>query len=177
MSAIISDCGVYRYRLERGNPLKPAVAFIMVNPSTADAETDDPTIRKVRGFAERAGYDRLLVGNLFAYRATDIKALRSAADPVGPENDDHLERILSNATLHIAAWGALAKLPDTLRKRWTEVVRIADRLGYQFHCIGTNDDRHPRHPLMTGYDTPITEWAVPWFANRTASLPRQEQVE
>jgi hypothetical protein len=174
MSAIISDCGKYRYRLERGNPLKPAVAFIMVNPSTADAETDDPTIRKVRGFAERAGYDHFIVGNLFAYRATDITALRATADPTGPDNDDHLDLIMRDAALHIVAWGALAKLPDKLRKRWVDVVRLADRAGCQLHCIGNNDDKHPRHPLMTSYDTPITEWAVPWFANRAPSLVSEE---
>ena len=167
MAAIISDCGTYRYRLERGDPFKPAVAFIMVNPSTADAETDDPTIRKVKGFAERAGYERLIVGNLFAYRATDIKALRTAPNPVGPENDEHLDLILRDAMLHVVAWGTQAKLPEILRKRWTDVVRIADRIGCKLHCIGTNDDKHPRHPLMTGYETPVTEWQVPWFANRT----------
>lgn len=177
MSAILSDCGIYRYRLERGNPGKPAIAFIMVNPSTADAETDDPTIRKVRGFADRAGYEHFIVGNLFAYRATDIKALRTASDPVGPENDDHIDLILRDAALHVVAWGALAKLPETLRKRWMEVVRLADRVGCRLHCIGTNDDKHPRHPLMTGYDTQPTEWVVPWFPNRTTALPRPDREQ
>lgn len=166
MSAIISDCGKYRYRLERGSPAAPAVAFIMVNPSTADAAEDDATIRKCRGFAERAGYEHFIVGNLFAYRATDIKELRTAADPIGPDNDGHLDLILRDAALHVVAWGTLAKLPDTLRKRWVDVVRLADRVGCTLYCIGTNDDKHPRHPLMTGYDMPITEWVAPWFANR-----------
>lgn len=170
MSAIISTCGTFRYRLERvGCPRDPAIAFIMVNPSTADAETDDPTIRKVKGFADRAGYGRLIVGNLFAFRATDIKALRTAADPIGPDNNWHLEQIMRDAALHVVAWGALAKLPDALRKRWCDVVRIADRAGCKMHCIGVNDDKHPRHPLMTAYETPVTEWEAPWFANRVKS--------
>ena len=72
-SAVISDCGRYRYRLERhGLSGAGAVAWIMVNPSTADATTDDATIRKVVGFSERMGAGWLIVGNKFAYRATDI---------------------------------------------------------------------------------------------------------
>lgn len=175
MAAIISDCGKYRYRLERGNPIKPAIAFIMVNPSTADAEMDDPTIRKVKGFAERAGYDHLIVGNLFAYRATDIKELRDAADPIGPDNDSHLDLILRDAVLHVVAWGASAKLPETLRKRWTEVVRLADAAGAELYCFGTCDDKHPKHPLMTSYGVPIAKWQAPWFANRTPALTQGQR--
>ena len=82
MSAIISDCGFYRYRLDRG--AGRALAIIMVNPSTADAENDDPTIRKVLGFASRLDCSRIIVANKFAYRATDIQELRTARTPLGP---------------------------------------------------------------------------------------------
>jgi len=84
-SAIISDCGLYRYRLERHDLSgSGAVAWLMVNPSTADATEDDQTIRKVIGFTERLGGGWAIVGNKFAYRATDIHALH-ALDPVrGP---------------------------------------------------------------------------------------------
>lgn len=163
-AAIISDCGVYRYRLERG--IGKTMSVIMVNPSTADAETDDPTIRKVLGFAQRLGYGRIIVGNKFAYRATDIGALRYASDPIGPDNDKHLEQILRDGDVHVAAWGTVGKLPDTLRSRWKHIVRIADHIGCKLHCIGVNADRHPKHPLMTGYATPMTDWRVPWFAGR-----------
>lgn len=71
MTAIISACGRYRYRLERPGTGPGATAIIMVNPSTADAELDDATIRKLRGFGARNGWGRLIVGNLFAYRAPD----------------------------------------------------------------------------------------------------------
>lgn len=169
MSAIISDCKKYRYRLERGDPLKPAIAFIMVNPSTADEEMDDATIRKVAGFTERAGYEHFIVGNLFAFRATDIKALRTVRDPVGPDNDDHLDRIMREAMIHIVAWGTLAKLPENLRRRWVDVVRIADRARCKLHSIGVNADQHPKHPLMTSYEEVMAPWDVPWFANRRAA--------
>lgn len=167
MSAIISDCGTYRYRLERG--YGPTLSIIMVNPSTADATADDPTIRKVLGFAERLGYSRIIVGNKFAFRATDITALRTAADPIGPDNDRHIEQILRDGDLHVVAWGALSKLPGVLQARWKDIVRIADRVGVELHCIGTNADKHPKHPLMTGYATPLTPWQAPWFPNRKAA--------
>ena len=80
MGAVISECGTYRYRLHRGEGR--TLMFLMVNPSTADAEQDDATIRKCLGFAERNGFGRIVVGNLFAYRAKDVNALRKAIDPV-----------------------------------------------------------------------------------------------
>ena len=164
--AIISDCKTYRYRLERG--AGRAMSIIMVNPSTADAEKDDPTIRKVLGFAERLQCDRIIVGNKFAYRAKDVSALRSAPDPIGPENEKHIEQILRDGDIHIAAWGSLNKLPETLRSQWKSIVRIADRVGVRLHCIGYNEDGSPRHPLMTSYNTFMSPWTVPWFAGRAA---------
>ncbi|MBO1904617.1 DUF1643 domain-containing protein [Microvirga sp. 3-52] len=166
MSAVISPCGLYRYRLERGISTNPRVAaFIMVNPSTADAEQNDATIRKVIGFAERHGVGRIIVGNKFAFRSPDIKALRIAPDPVGPDNDRHLEQIMRDADLYIVAWGPLAKLPLHLRSRWQEVIRIADRVGCRFMCLGTAQDQHPRHPLMLSYDTAISDWHQPKLSN------------
>lgn len=164
MSAIISDCGLYRYRLERG--AGRALSIIMVNPSTADAENDDPTIRKVLGFADRLGCTRIIVGNKFAFRATDVKELRKAKDPIGPDNDHHIEQILRDGDVHMAAWGSLNKLPETLRKRWVGIVRIADRVGVELQCIDICGDSHPRHPLMTAYDTPVRPWKVPFFIGR-----------
>lgn len=161
-SAIISDCGAYRYRLERhGLSGAGAVAWIMVNPSTADASENDATIRRVIGFTERLGGGFAVVGNKFAYRATDIRALRSATDPKGPENDAHLEQIMLAAPLVIAAWGPLAKLPENLRRRWRTVAAMADRLGVTLHCLGTAKDGQPRHPLMLAADTPLMPWRRP----------------
>jgi hypothetical protein len=97
---------------------------------------------------------------------TDIRELRGAPEPIGADNDAQLEQILRDADLHLVAWGQLAKLPEILRKRWIDVVRIADRVGYRLQCIGVNDDGHPRHPLMTGYEVPIAAWPAPWFPNR-----------
>lgn len=161
-SAVISDCGKYRYRLERdiGRFGNTAIAFIMVNPSTADASVDDATIRKCIGFAERHGFGRLIVGNKFAWRATDVKELQTAPDAIGPENDAYLGKIMGDADLIVAAWGPLSKLPIRLRKRWLAIKSTADLLGKTLHCLGTAGDGQPRHPLMLAYDTPLTEWSA-----------------
>lgn len=161
-AAVISDCGLYRYRLERDvGPSRIVASVIMVNPSTADGEVDDATIRKLMGFARRHDIGRVIVGNLFAWRATDINALRTASDPIGPDNDSHLLQIMREASLHIVAWGPLAKLPRQLRTRWREIDAIADRVGASLKCLGIAQDGHPRHPLMLAYDTPLVGWQPP----------------
>lgn len=78
----------------------------MLNPSTADATQDDATICKCVAYAKRWGYAAIGVGNLFAYRATDPKDMKAAADPIGPANDVALARLASQAGVIIAAWGA-----------------------------------------------------------------------
>ncbi|MBB2962904.1 DUF1643 domain-containing protein [Methylobacterium sp. R2-1] len=164
MSAIISPCGLYRYRLERdlGSMLAgPTVAWIMVNPSTADAVEDDHTIRKVIGFSQRLGAGRIIVGNLFAFRATDIKALRTAADPIGLDADQHLRAIFEAAERIIVAWGPVAKVPPHLRTRWRRPFGFAQALGRELMCLGTAQDGHPLHPLMLGYDRPLVPWSPP----------------
>lgn len=107
MGAVLSSCGRYRYRLGRQFGLGDRnVVFVGVNPSTADATVDDPTVRKWIGFAKRWELDRIEVVNLFAYRATDVRALAEAADPVGPENDAYLRAALAGAELVVPCWGS-----------------------------------------------------------------------
>lgn len=160
-AAVISPCGLYRYRLEREMGAGLTAAGIMVNPSTADGLSDDATIRKWLGFAARHNIGRFIIGNKFAYRATDVKMLRTASDAIGPENDAHLEQIMRDADIHIVAWGPLAKLPPNLRSRWRDVTAIADRVGCKLMCFGTAQDGHPRHPLMLAYETPLVPWSTP----------------
>lgn len=164
-SAIISDCGHYRYRLARERRQTDAnTVFIMVNPSTADAENDDATIRKLMGFADRKGWSNVIVGNLFAYRSKDVRELARADDPIGPENDDHLaEMIGSRATLRVIfAWGPTAKLPHRLRQRWREVARMATYDGRPKLCLGPPaKDGMPRHPLMLPYSSQLQPWSYP----------------
>jgi len=109
-SAVISADGVYRYRLERRWTSGPTVAWIMLNPSTADADTDDPTLRRISVFSRAWGFGRLIVANLYALRATDPAQLWTAPDAVGPDNDRHVADAVSCHEV-IVAWGANAK-PD-----------------------------------------------------------------
>jgi hypothetical protein len=162
MSAVLSPCKTFRYRLERDLGQKgPTVALYGVNPSTADAVVNDQTIRKDIGFGVRLGWGRIIKANKFAFRATDIRGLRSAADPVGPMADNYLVNIMIEADLHVACWGPLAKLPPTLRNRWREVVDLADFVGIDFACFGTARDGQPLHTLMLAYDTPLVRWTPP----------------
>ncbi len=159
MSAIFSECGTFRYRLERDlNQSGPIVAILGVNPSTADAETDDQTIRKDIGFGQRLGWSRIIKGNKFAFCAKDVNALRTAADPIGPENNGHLEQIMRDADIIVAAWGPLAKLPNHLRIRYRKILVIADRVGKPLMCFGTAQDGQPRHTLMLSYETKLAVW-------------------
>lgn len=167
MDAVISNCGTYRYRLDRDvSPLAfdigaPHVAWIMVNPSTADATQDDATIRKVRGFTERMNGTGFTVGNLFSYRATDVRELKTAPYPTGPDDDFWLNQIISMSDKVMVAWGPMAKLPKHLRNRFEKVVKIAKHEGQKLYCLGTAKDGHPLHPLMQPYSAEIREWSPP----------------
>lgn len=161
-SAVITPCGLYRMRLDRGIAADGLVAVVLgVNPSKADGEVDDPTVVKVTGFGRRLGWRAYSMGNKFAYRATDVDELKRAQHPVGPENDAFLEAMMAQADVVVAAWGPLAKLPRGLRDRWRAVVAIADRVGKPLKCWGTAQDGQPRHPLMLAYDTPLVDWTRP----------------
>ena len=161
-AAVFSQCQTYRYRLERPAPAQapggPVLGFIMVKPSTADEWSDDQTIRMVRLFGSRHGYGRILVGNISAYRSKDIDKLKDVTDPLGPENDAHLERIMREADQCYVAWGAEDKLPEPLRGRWREVVKIADRVGCELYCLDHIAGDHPRHPQVLIYEGPNLLW-------------------
>lgn len=159
-SAIISPCETYRYRLDRPDAFGCfSTAVIMVNPSTADATKDDATIRKLVGFRDRYGWGNLIVGNLFAYRATDVRELANANDPIGPDNDERLREIFSDAQQVVFAWGPTAKLPRRLRGRWREVDGLARKMSHQPMCIGVPaKDGQPCHPLMLRYDCKLEPW-------------------
>jgi hypothetical protein len=166
MSAIFSECGRYRYRLERDDPAGvlstgKTVAVIMVNPSIATATFNDHTISKVIGFSKAYRLGSIIVGNKFAYRSTEIEELAKVPEPVGPDNDRHLEQIMRDADHHLVAWGTLTKLPDRLHTRWREVAAIADRVGCTLQCLGTAGDGHPLHPQTLGYKNAPRPWVRP----------------
>ncbi len=151
-AAIISPCGTYRHRLTRRWSAGPTCGFIMLNPSTADAEHDDPTLRRCIGFAKREGCGGLIVANLYQLRATDPRELRRHPDPTGPAADDYL--LLAAAETSgplIAGWGA---------KGGDRAGYVAAMLGRSLLCLGRTKDGHPIHPLYRPADAPL----VPLFA-------------
>lgn len=162
MSAILSDDGRYRYRLEREVSDVGCVAAIFgVNPSTADATTNDATIRKDMGFARINGWRRIIKGNLFAYRATDVRELARVPDPNGPDNDHHIWSIMTDADVVVVAWGPTSKLPRQLRERWRVVAHMAIRCRKPLWCLGVANDGQPRHTLMLPYASPLVPWMAP----------------
>jgi hypothetical protein len=151
--ALLSHDGRYRYRLWRlWDELLPIMAWVMLNPSTADADVDDPTIRKCIGFAKHHGYGGIIVVNLFAWRATDPKELPTVADPVGPENDGHIlwackAPILASV---IAGWGS-----NKFAAQRATFVKTLIRSGArrQILCFRKSAAGNPWHPLYLPYDS------------------------
>lgn len=157
-SAVISDCGTYRYRLERRwAPHGFTVTWVMLNPSTADADTDDPTLRRITAFSRRMGFSRLIVVNLYAYRATQPADLWRATDPVGPDNDEHLRDAMAGHVV-VVAWGALAK-PDRIA-RFLQIHRAAPGAG-RLHALALTSAGQPRHPLYLRGDLTMQPWEAP----------------
>ena len=145
LSAVISDCRLYRYELRRvWDRSKPAVLFIGLNPSTADATIEDNTSRVCINYAKRWGFGSLLLANLFAYRSTDPSLLRRVTDPVGPDNDEWLKRMASKAELTVCAWGNGGSLHD----RDLEVLSLLK----DPHCLARLKSGRPGHPLYKPAD-------------------------
>jgi hypothetical protein len=143
--ANFSRCGTYRYALRRcWDAARPPALIVGLNPSTADAERDDPTIRRCVRFARDWGFGGVVVGNLFAYRATRPAALRAAPAPVGPANDRWLRALTREAGIVVAAWG------DDGRHGGRD--RAVLRLLGAAHCLGTTKAGAPRHPLYVRAD-------------------------
>lgn len=143
-SAVISKDEKYRYELSRiWDEKKPAVLLVMLNPSTADANKDDPTIRRCIAFAKQWGYGGLYVGNLFAYRSTNPKALLKARDPIGKDNEKHLMSMQKKVDMTVCAWGH-GEIVDKIQRR---IGREHLPLTGDLHALDYNQDGIPKHPL------------------------------
>ena len=151
--AIFSDDERYRYWLYRelDHGTGGTVAFLMLNPSTADAFKNDPTVRRCVGYAVDWGYSSLVVVNLFAYRATQPKWLRHVDDPVGILNNRYIRDACQSSKMVIAAWGGSL----IARERWFDYKRTewAQRGGsVALHCLALTQDEAPRNPLYLRKD-------------------------
>lgn len=154
-TAFYSPCLQYRYGLRRTwEAGREEMLFVMLNPSTATEERNDPTIERCQRRAARLGFGGLRIANLFAWRATLPTELRLADDPVGPENDALLRDWSGSAALTIAAWG----VHGAFRGR---AAQVAPLLRGDVRHLGLTRDGHPRHPLYVRNDAPLLSFAVP----------------
>jgi hypothetical protein len=159
--AAFSDCGRYRYRLEREvGASGPTIAFVLHNPSTAGAENDDATSRRGIGFARSWRASRLIFVNPWAGIATNPKHLWTMADPIGAENDAHIvqavREVRESGGFVVLAWGVVR--PPRARKEATtlrliQVQALVRAHGCDAFCLGTNKDGSPKHPLYVRADT------------------------
>jgi len=149
--AVFSDCRHYRYLLwRRWQAEGSTVLFIGLNPSMADEQSNDPTIRRCLGFARSWGFGAMAVANLFAYCATHPKDLKAATDPVGRENDAWLDHMAAGAERVVACWGN----HGVYQNRADEVGTRLDDL----YCIQLNGSGQPAHPLYLRSDLKPFPW-------------------
>lgn len=148
-AADFSDCGLYRFELRREwDTAKPPFVLIGLNPSTATAETNDPTIRRCIGFALREGAGSLVMLNLFPFRATDPKEMYAHAEPneIRKVNEARIKRLAEEAIERrgkiVAAWGT----GGAYLQRGREIMETALK-GAPVLCFGLTKAGHPNHPL------------------------------
>lgn len=146
-SARISECGKYRYQLSRvWDMALPSVCFMMLNPSTADAENDDNTIKRCIEFARSWGYGSLYVVNLYAYRSRHPQDLLVVSDPIGSKNLLHVITIASKCEKIICAWGN-SPIVNRIQKNYPDYLPLKVIPTHKLHCLALANDGTPKHPL------------------------------
>lgn len=152
--AVISDCGRYRYLLRRAwDHDRPRALFVMLNPSTADAELDDPTIRSCARLCRAWGFGSFEVVNLYGWRATQPEELGGKTDPIGPRNDTIMEAAINRCDVVICAWGAHHH--PFGGERVNTVYGLIQQHRPLAYCLGLTKDGHPKHPLYIKTGTPL----------------------
>jgi len=174
--AEISECGLYRYTLWRiWDPEKPYCLFIMLNPSKADHRRNDPTIKKCMHYATAWGYGGLAVGNIFGFRASKPKEMMTAPDPVGPQNDEYLKKLIQGSGKTILAWGE----KGTYLNRDKAVLPMIEHPYY----LARTGGGHPGHPLFLAknlkaiaYTKRIISfaWTTPQLLNGLKTVTRRD---
>lgn len=166
-SVVFSAQRTYRYLLTRQGPTwpqdVPPLTMVMLNPSTASAVDDDPTVRRCVALARRAGAGGLVVVNLFSLRATDPNQLLAHPDPVGEHNDVFLREMTALGGPVVAGWGAHPAA--ALKDRAGQVARLIPE-AVPLLCQGTTQSGHPRHPLYLSNATPLQRWPRPMSGAR-----------
>lgn len=143
----------YRYRLRRRWADGSGVLWVMLNPSTADGQKNDATLRRITNFSRDWGHGGLDVVNLYALVNPDPLALWRAEDPVGLENDAAIALAAQEARRVVVAWGNGAPHPD--RVRTVTAVLRANMLAERIECLGFTQEGNPRHPVRLAASTPL----------------------
>lgn len=154
--AEFSDCEAYRYRLWRRWGEGTKVTFVMLNPSTADATSNDPTIERCHRRAVDMGFDALEVVNIFAFRATDPKVLKKTKNPVGPLNDMKLLESAQQADMTICAWGG----HGNHLQRHDEIVSFLRAHNIPLYVLSLTTNGLPGHPLYLPYAKQPILWST-----------------
>lgn len=155
--ALYSGCEAYRYLLARvWADEDPTVLYIMLNPSTATEERNDPTIERCERRARAMGFGGFTICNLFAWRATKPADLKAALDPIGPDNDAVLARAAADSDTIICAWGVHGSHLD----RGPRLARSLHEQGCPLRAFGFTKDNHPRHPLYLPYSAALQDWQL-----------------
>jgi hypothetical protein len=152
--AVYSPCERYRYALTRVWGTGPRVLFVMLNPSTATEVQNDPTVERCERRARALGYGGFRVCNIFAWRDTDPRAMRAAADPVGPANDAAIQDGALWADAIVCAWGTHGAHLD----RGAQVETLLRATGRTLTHLGLSKDGHPKHPLYIAYSQQPETW-------------------
>lgn len=153
--ACYSECEDYRYSLTRTwDDAAPKVAFVMLNPSTADERRNDPTVERCERRARALGYGAFAVVNIFAFRATDPANLKRAKRPIGPGNTQAITDALHWADDVIAAWGA----HGAHLGQGDKIRAMLAQSGVPVLHLGLTKAGHPRHPLYVAYAAPLQPW-------------------
>lgn len=166
-TAKFSPCGLYRYELRREWKARGArgrtMVFVGLNPSTADENKDDPTIRRILGFADDWGFGTLVMLNVFAFRSTDPKALHlraaSRLEVVGPDNDATIARAFEENRKGrlVVGWGA----HGLLLERGRRVAEMARAIHGRPQCLGRTESGEPKHPLYLKATTLPVRYSQP----------------
>ncbi len=168
MSAIFSPCRTWRYRLDREFLRSgPTIVFGLHNPSTADENTDDPTLKRGIAFAHAWGAGRLVFVNSWAGVATKQKDLWLMDDPIGPQNDLHIIQVAREVRktngFFVFAWGRINP-PQYLRRvaisRLYKFENLVRSQGCEIRILGLTKAGYPRHPLYLKADTEPTIWPM-----------------
>lgn len=149
--ALMSACSRYRYTLCRSwdNTLE-TITFVGLNPSTADSNKDDPTIRRLIQYAKDWGYGGFIIVNLFGLRATNPLAVLKTNDPDGPENKNWVHYATKNGSMVVCMWGTKGTWFDKDREFTLEFLNKFK--GKKLYCFGQNKDGTPKHPLYLSKD-------------------------